>query len=667
MDEKHTTHSGNSAAHNHHKHHKKMLEDFQSRFILSLFLTFPILVLSPLIQKLFGFELRFIGSEYVLLALSTILFFYGGWPFLSGFVKEVKKKQPGMMTLIALAISVAFFYSVAVVFGLEGKFFFWELATLIVIMLLGHLIEMRSILGASRALENLAKLVPAEAHAIQADGAIRDIPLSKLMRGNFVLVRPGEKIPADGVVEAGQTMVNEAMLTGESKPQNKQKGSKVIAGSINGEGSMRVRVTGVGKDSYISQIIALVEKAQKSKSKTQGLADKAAVWLTIISVSIGTITFFLWFYFGNNLAFAMERMATVMIITCPHALGLAIPLVAAVSTSISAKKGILIRNRIAFEKAKDLQTIVFDKTGTLTRGEFGITDIITEWRYEEKDVLFYAASLEKHSEHPIAKAILAKAKKLKVKTVNPENFISLPGKGIRGIVEGKQIKVVGQNYLKRENVEIESKEINNLLEQGKTVVYVLLGNKIIGAIALADLIREESKQAITKLKAMGIKCTMLTGDDKRVAKWVAEELKIDKFFAQVLPHEKSEVIKKIQSEGQKVAMVGDGVNDAPALTQADVGIAIGAGTDVAIESADIILVRNDPRDIISIINLAKSTYDTMQENLAWATGYNIIAIPLAAGVLYKFGIFLSPAMGAILMSLSTVIVAINARLLPMKR
>lgn len=651
----------------HISHHEMMVKDFRKRFFVSLVLTVPILVLSPLIQRFFGFTFGFAGDKYLLFVLSSVVFFYGGWPFLKGIVKELKDKQLGMMTLIATAISVAFFYSGAVVFGLAGKFFFWELATLIDIMLLGHWIEMRSIMGASQALEALAKLMPSEAHLLKDTEEIEDVPVSELVIGNVVLVKPGEKIPSDGLIIKGETNVNEAMLTGESKPVNKKREDKVIGGSVNGEGAINVKITHTGEDSYLSQVISLVKQVQESKSKTQDLANKAALWLTIIAISIGTITLLTWLYLGKQFVFSLERMVTVMVITCPHALGLAVPLVVAVSTSLSAKNGLLIRNRVAFERARNIDVIVFDKTGTLTKGEFGVTDIVAQEGYKEDDVLRYAASLESNSEHPIAKGIMKKAKEKSIKIEPVQKFTSIPGKGIQGIIGQELIKAVGQNYLKEEGIKIENREINELIKQGKTVVYTLLENRVIGAIALADLIREESKEAIERLKSMGIKSMILTGDNKQVARWVAEELKLDDFFAEVLPHEKSEAIKKVQSRGLKVAMVGDGVNDAPALVQADVGIAIGAGTDVAIESADIILVRDDPRDVVSIIGLARATYGKMKQNLMWATGYNIFAIPLAAGVLYNFGIILNPAMGAILMSLSTVIVAINARFLSIEK
>jgi len=650
-----------------HDHHKMMVEDFKKRFFISLIFTVPVLILSPLIQEFFGFSLSFFTDKYLLFAFSTFIFFYGGKPFLTGLVNELKKKIPGMMTLIGFAISVAFFYSSAVVFGLKGKFFFWELVTLIDIMLLGHWIEMRSVMGASKALKSLAELLPSLAHLVGANGQIKDVSIKELVVGSVVLIKPGEKIPADGVVVEGETSVNEAMLTGESMPVLKNLKDFVIGGSINGQGSIKVKVEKTGKESYISQVIGLVKKAQASKSKTQDLANKVAMWLTFASISIGVLTLFIWIYLGKSFVFSLERMVTVMVITCPHALGLAIPLVVSVSTSLSAKNGFLIRNRNAFEKARNIDTVIFDKTGTLTKGEFGVTEIINISGYTKKDILFYAASLESNSEHPIAGAILTKTKEEKIEIAPVNRFASYPGKGIDGIVNGKQVKVMGANYLKEKNVKLDSLPIGNLLKQGKTLVYVFLENELIGAIALSDSIKPESKQAIKSLKDMGIKTIMLTGDNKKVAQLVADELNIDEFFAEVLPHQKVEVVKRIQDQKKNVAMVGDGVNDGPALVQADIGIAIGAGTDVAIESADIVLVRNNPLDVVSVIGLAKATYSKIQQNLFWASGYNVIAIPLAAGVLYGSGIVLSPATGAVLMSLSTIIVAINARLLKFKK
>ncbi len=649
--------------HDHHTHHLHMVEDFKKRFWISLIFTLPILFLSPMIQEFLGFKkIIFAGSSYILFLLSSFVYFYGGFPFLKGLKDELSQKQPGMMTLIGLAISVAYFYSSLVVFGVEGKDFFWELATLIDIMLLGHWIEMRSVLSASRALEELVKLLPSEVHLIKENETTVDIPIEEIKPGDRVLIKPGEKIPADGVIIKGRTSVNESMLTGESNPIEKKEGSIVIGGSINGEGSIVVEIKKTGKDTYLSQVIELVKKAQESRSKTQDLANKFAFYLTLIAISVGTLTLLIWFLFNKNLAFALERAVTVMVITCPHALGLAIPLVVSVSTALSAKNGFLVKNRIAFEKARKIQAIIFDKTGTLTKGKFGITDIV-EINSNEKELLSIAGGLEALSEHPIAQGILEAVKERGIQIPEVKNFKAISGKGVEGYINGELYRVVSPTFLEENKINIDNKEINRLLSQGKTIIYVLKDSKILGAIALADIIREESKIAIRQLKSLGIKCMMLTGDNSFVAKWVAEELGLDNYFSEVLPHQKSEKIKEIQSQKLTVAMVGDGVNDAPALVQADIGIAIGAGTDVAIESADIILVRNDPRDVVTLIKLAKSTYRKMVQNLLWATGYNIVAIPLAAGVFYKAGILLSPAVGAILMSFSTIIVAINARML----
>jgi Cu2+-exporting ATPase len=657
---KHQEHGG----HDHHAHHGHMIEDFKKKFWISLVITIPILLLSPMIQHFLGLKdtSRFSGDLYVLFVFSSFVFFYGGWPFLKGLYDELKVRQPGMMTLIALAISVAYFYSSAVVFGVQGEVFFWELATLIDIMLLGHWIEMKSVMGASKALEELAKLMPDEAHKINDKGDVADVPVSELKHQDKLLIKPGEKIPADGKIYEGRTSINEAMITGESKPVSKSEGDNVIGGSINGEGSIKIEVEKTGDETFLSQVVKMVREAQESKSKTQNLANRAALWLTIVALSAGVITMFVWLLVeGASFNFALSRTVTVMIITCPHALGLAIPLVVAVSTALSAKNGLLIRNRTAFEQARNIQAIVFDKTGTLTKGEFGVTDTISfNNKFNEKEILKYAATIESESEHPIAQGIVRSSKdKYQLK-----DFNSIPGKGAEGKVEGKDVKVVSPGFLEENNIDINEKEkIERLSAQGKTVVFVLVDNKPIGAIALADIIREESKEAIKGLKGLGIKTMMLTGDNKQVAKWVADELDLDEYFAEVLPKNKSEKVKEIQSRGLVVAMTGDGVNDAPALAQADVGIAIGAGTDVAVETADIILVKSNPKDVVSLIKFAKATYKKMVQNLIWATGYNAFAIPLAAGVLYSLGIVLSPAVGAVLMSLSTVIVAINAKLL----
>lgn len=660
MNHKKDEHSGHSRS----EHEGHTIEGFKKRFWISIIITIPILILSPMIQHFIGLKeaLRFNGDIYALFVLSSFVFFYGGYPFLKGLIDELKNKQPGMMTLIALAISVAYFYSSATVLGVKGEDFFWELATLIDIMLLGHWIEMKSVMGASKALEELAKLMPDEAHKINDDGNVVEVKVSELNHKNKLLIKPGEKIPADGKIYEGKTSINEAMITGESKPVSKGEGDDVIGGSINGEGSIKIEVEKIGDETFLSQIVKLVKEAQESKSKTQNLANRAAFWLTIIAITAGTLTMFVWLMFtGQNFNFALARTVTVMVIACPHALGLAVPLVVAVSTALSAKNGLLIRNRNAFEQARNIQAIIFDKTGTLTKGEFGVTETISfNNEYDEKEILKYAASLESESEHPIAQGIVKSSNdKYELK-----DFNSIPGKGAEGKVNGKDVKVVSPGYLEENKIEIEQKEkIEQLSRQGKTVVFVLIDNKLTGAIALADIIREESKEAIKQLKELGIKPMMLTGDNKQVAKWVADELGLDDYFAEVLPDKKAEKVKEVQSRGLVVAMTGDGVNDAPALAQADVGIAIGTGTDVAVESADIILVKSNPKDVVSLIKFAKATYRKMIQNLIWATGYNVIAIPLAAGVLYSEGIILSPALGAVLMSLSTIIVAINAKLL----
>ncbi len=661
-EEHHMSH-GNHKGHDHHNHHKKMVEDFKKRFWISLVVTIPVLVLSPLIQNALGVKdkLSFPGDIYVLFALSTFVFFYGGYPFLKGLFDELKKKNPGMMTLIGVAIITAYTYSAFVVFGMKGKIFFWELVTLIDIMLLGHWIEMKSVMGASQALEELAKLMPQAAHKIISSDKIEDVPLDSLKLGDKVLVRPGEKIPVDGIIVKGETSVDESMLTGESKPVSKKTTDKVIGGSINGEGAIVVQVTKTGKDSFLSQVIELVKEAQKTKSKTQDLVGKAAFWLTIIALSGGAITYFIWaLIVGKDIAFALERTVTVMVITCPHALGLAVPLVVAVSTAISARNGLLIRNRIAFERAKDIQAVIFDKTGTLTKGEFGITDVVLfSEDITKEELLSYAGSIETNSEHPIAKGITKASKKI----FSVDKFRAIPGKGAEGIVNGKHVKVVSPGYLKDNGYELNNRKIEDISSQGKTIVFVIIEEEVKGAIALSDIVKPESKEAISMLKKMGIKSIMLTGDNEKVAKWVAEEVGISEYFFEILPGEKAKKVKEIQSRGLTVAMTGDGINDAPALTQADVGIAIGAGTEIAIQSADIVLIKSDPRDVITLIKLAKSTYRKMVQNLAWATGYNVIAIPLAAGVLYQYGVLLSPAAGAFLMSLSTVVVAINAKFL----
>lgn len=649
--------------HHHGHNHSHMIDDFKKRFYISLIVTIPILILSPMIQSFLGIDWRFEGDMYLLFALSTFIFFYGGMPFLKGSLDELKQKNPGMMTLIALAIVVAYVYSSLTVFGLSGNNFFWELATLIDIMLLGHWIEMRSVMGASNALEELVKMMPSEAHLVDENGEITDIPIEKLTQGNRLLIKPGEKIPVDGIIVKGQSTIDESMLTGESVPVEKEVDDEVIGGAINGEGSLTVSVVKTGEESYLSQVVAMVKEAQESKSKTQDLSNRAAKWLFYIALAAGLITLTVWLLLGSSFNYALERMVTVMVIACPHALGLAAPLVVARSTALAAKRGLLIRNRASFEEARKLQSVVFDKTGTLTEGKFGITDIQLEEGFEENEVLLLAGSLEMQSEHPIARGIVEDAKARGISFNSPETFESLTGKGLQGKVNDKEVKVVSPRYVNEKQIAYDQDVFDQLSSQGKTVVFVIVNGKLAGMIALADRIRESAKQAISDLNDLQVQSMMLTGDNKQVAYWVANQLGLTDVFAEVLPHEKADKIKEIKQKGLKVAMTGDGVNDAPALANADLGIAIGAGTDVAMETADVVLVKSNPNDVVSIISLSKATYRKMIQNLWWAAGYNIVTIPLAAGILAPIGIVLSPAVGAVLMSLSTVIVAINARLL----
>ncbi len=653
----------------HESHHAHMVADYRRRFWVSLALTVPVLALAPLIQRLVGLEetLAFPGAGYVQFVVASAVYFYGGWPFLRGLVSEVRDRQPGMMTLVGLAITVAYAYSAAVVFGLSGEVFFWELATLIDIMLLGHWIEMRSVMGASRALESLVELLPAEAHRVDEHGTVEEIPIAELQPGDRVLVKPGEKVPVDGVVVEGRTTVNEAMLTGESRPVEKAEGEELIGGSINGESAVTVEVRKTGSDTYLAQVVELVREAQESRSRTQDLANRAAAWLTLIAVTLGAATLTAWLLLGRDFQFALERMVTVMVITCPHALGLAVPLVVAVSTAVSARHGLLIRDRSAFERARALDAVMFDKTGTLTEGRFGVTDIIAGRGLDESFLLRLAAGLESQSEHPIAAGIVEAARERELEIPTPRGFRAIPGRGAEAEVDGRHVKVVSPGYLHDEGLDRPNGRVEKAVAQGRTVVYVIVDGAAEGAIALADRVRQESRDAVDRLKAMGMQVMMLTGDAKAVAGEVAGELGLDDYFAEVLPDEKGRVVREIRDRSIRVAMVGDGVNDAPALVEADVGIAIGAGTDVAIESADIVLVRSDPRAVASLVELARSTYSKMVQNLWWATGYNVVAIPLAAGVLAGAGILLSPAVGAALMSLSTVIVAVNARLLARSR
>ncbi len=641
------------------KDHHNMIEDYRRRLLVSLVLTIPIIFLSPLFQDLLGLRqsLNFAGSNFLLFVLASAVYLYGGYPFLKGIVNEVRSARPGMMTLVAVAITTAYLYSSAVVFGLKGEVFFWELATLVDVMLFGHWLEMRSVQGASRALEELARLMPSTAHRL-GEGGVEEVGIDSLRKGDKVLIRPGERIPTDGMVVEGESSSDESMLTGESRPVAKGKGDEVIGGAVNGEGSMTVLVMKTGDESYLSQVIRIVKEAQESKSRSQELADKAAILLTIVALLGGALTFLTWsFLLQNGLNFALERAVTVMVIACPHALGLAIPLVVAVSTSLAAARGLLVKNRGAFERARNVDLVVFDKTGTLTQGRFGVANVISLGEMEEKEIMELASAVESFSEHPLARAISqGAAPKERV-----ESFRALPGKGAEAWVGGRQVKVVSPGYLASNGIKISDAAIDAASALGRTIVYVIVDGSLAGAIALADSVRPESKIAVSQLREMGIRTLMITGDSGDVARSVAAEVGISEYMAGVLPSEKSERIKDLKSKGRIVAMVGDGVNDAPALATADVGIAIGAGTDVAAETADAILVRNDPRDVVSLIHLSKKSYSKMLQNLGWAAGYNILALPLAAGVLYQEGVILTPAIGAFLMTASTIVVAINSR------
>jgi Cu2+-exporting ATPase len=655
------------AAHGHAGHdHGAMVEDFKRRFWICLPLTVVVVLLSRHIQMLVGLPglIDFPGARLVEALLASIVFFYGGWPFLAGLLGELRGGKPAMMTLVSLAIVSAYLYSLAVLLGLQGEVFFWETATLILIMLLGHWIEAKSVLGASGALQALVRLMPSTATRLGPGGASEEVPLSELRAGDAVLVRPGAKVPVDGTVTEGRSSVDESMLTGETKPVEKSPGLRVVGGSVNGEGALTVTIDRTGGETYLAQVITLVERAQASRSRTQDLANRAAGVLTWVAILVGGGTFAVWLALGVPLAFALERMVTVMVISCPHALGLAVPLVVAVSTELTARNGLLVRDRAAFERARGLQAVVFDKTGTLTEGAFSVASVVPlRADLNEAEVLRLAAGLEAQSEHPIAKGVLRGAAERGIAPPPAAEFRNLPGEGARATVEGREVEVVSPGTLRRRGIEVTDAGVAAEQAAGRTVVFVTLDGTLAGAVALADVVRPESREAVRQLQALGLRCLMLTGDARPVAEQVGRELGLDEVRAEVLPHQKSETVQAIQATGLSVAMVGDGVNDAPALTQSDLGIAIGAGTDVAAEAADIVLVRNDPRDVVAILALARATYNRMAQNLAWATGYNVIAIPLAAGVAMPWGVLLSPAIGAALMSLSTVVVAVNAQLL----
>lgn len=660
----HEQHESSSGHEGHDKHAGHNPDMFKQKFWLSLLLTIPALVFSHTVQSWFGVSWMFPGSEYIPAVFGIIIFFYGGLVFLKSAKTELADKQPGMMTLISMAITVAFGYSLAVTFNLvEGMDFWWELATLVTIMLLGHWLEMASVMNAQGALNELAKLLPDEAELV-IKGGTKKVPASELKIGDVVLVRPGAQVPADGEVSKGESDVNESMLTGESRPVKKTIGMPVIGGTIVGSGSLTITVTKIGSDTALAGIMKLVAEAQSSKSRTQILADKAAFYLTFVALGAALITWIAWAIAGASASFILERIVTVLVIACPHALGLAVPLVTAISTTLAAKNGLLIRQRMALEAARNIDVVLFDKTGTLTKGEQGVVDIASDGNKDE--VISLAAAVENESEHPIARAIVAFAKDKKQKVAQSSGFSALSGRGAKALVAGKIIHVGGPRLIEELNATLPESIKHasaSASKEGKTVVYVIEGKTVKGAIMLADVIREESKEAVATLQSMGKRVAMLTGDAEGVAAWVSKELGITEYFAEVLPEHKAATVKKLQADGSKVAMVGDGVNDAPALTQANIGIAIGAGTDVAIEAAGIVLASSDPRGVAKIVKLSRASYTKMAQNLWWATGYNALAIPLAAGVTAAFGFILSPAFGAVLMSLSTIIVAINAQFL----
>ena len=650
----------------HERHAGHSVEMFRDRFWITLLLTIPTLVWSEMIQEWFGFTApTFAGSRYIPPIFGTAVYLYGGWVFLAGGVRELRDRLPGMMTLISLAISVAFFFSLAVTLGYPGEPLWWELATLVSIMLLGHWVEMRSIFQASGALKELARLLPSTAQRIVAD-RIEEVAISALAEGDLVLVRPGASIPADGVVREGKSDVNESMITGESVPVEKIEGTKVIAGTVNGSGSLRVEVTGTGERTALANIMRLVEQAQTSRSRAQALADRAAFFLTLVAIVAGAVTLVVWISLGATGAFAVERVVAVLVIACPHALGLAVPLVIAISTTLGARSGLLVRDRRGLEEARHLTTVVFDKTGTLTRGEFRVVDIATDGSVNANEALRLAAAVERDSEHTIAQGIVKSAEEQQLNVPKTDQFEAIAGHGVRAVVEGKEFYMGGPAMLRRLNVTPATAVLeaaNRAAARGQASVYLLTSTSAVAAFAVADAVRPESRDAIQRLHDQHVEVVMLTGDAKAVANAVAADLGIDQVFAEVLPGDKVDKIKELKSQGKRVAMVGDGVNDAPALLTADVAIAIGAGTDVAVEAGDVVLVRSDPRDVPRIIALSRASYRKMVQNLWWAAGYNVFAIPLAAGVLAGQGILLAPAFAAVLMSASTVIVAVNAQLL----
>jgi len=660
----HAQHAGHAA---HDKHAGHSVAMFRDKFWVSLLLTLPTLVWGHMLQNAFGYHApMFPGAMYIPAVFGTAVFFYGGLPFLQGAVRELKDRLPGMMTLIALAISVAFVFSAVVTLGYPGMPLWEELATLVTIMLLGHWIEMRSISQAQGALQELAKLLPSTAARVVGD-RVEDVPISELREGDIVLVRPGERVPADGVVRQGASAVNESMITGESRPVDKKEGDKAIAGTVNGSGSLRLEVTGTGEKTALAGIMRLVEQAQSSRSRVQALADRAAFILTLVALGAGVLTLVAWLAIRpGDPAFAIERVVTVLVIACPHALGLAIPLVIAISTTLGARGGLLVRDRRGLEEARNVTAVVFDKTGTLTKGEFGVVDVATLDGVAPEEALRLAAAVEADSEHTIAEGIVRSARERGIDVRSAEAFEAIPGKGAKARVDGRELFMGGPALLRALNLSVPERlgaAGSRASERGQASIYLADRSSVLAAFALADVVRPESREAVRALHDQRIDVVMMTGDANPVAQSVAAELGIDTVFAEVLPEQKASKIEELKRAGKRVAMVGDGVNDAPALVTADVGIAIGAGTDVAVEAGDIVLVRSDPRDVPRIVALSRASYRKMMQNLWWAAGYNIVAIPLAAGLLAPWGFVLSPAIGAVLMSASTVIVAINAQLL----
>ncbi len=652
------------------KHAGHSVAMFRDKFWISLAMTLPILIWGHMLPRLLGYAPPALpGASLIPPVLGAAVFAYGGQPFLHGALRELRARLPGMMTLIGLAISVAFVFSAAVTLGFPGMPLWEELATLVVIMLLGHWIEMRSISQAEGALGELAKLLPDTATRVVVDGAqerTEEVPLGRLAAGDLVLVRPGARIPADGVVRSGESAVNESMITGESRPVAKAPDAKVIAGTVNGAGSLRVEVVGTGDATTLAGIMRLVQQAQTSRSRAQALADRAAYWLTIVAIAAGAITLVAWLLIGSEAAYAVERTVTVLVIACPHALGLAIPLVIAISTTLGARSGLLVRDRRGLEEARNLNAVVFDKTGTLTLGEHRVVAMQADDGLSDDEALHLAAAVEQDSEHPVARAVVATAAERGLVVPPADDFQAIPGYGVEASVNDRRLAVGGPNLLRQLGATL-SDRLAGFTEAaagaGQGAIYLVENGRPRAAFAVADAVRPESRDAVRRLHELGIEVVMLTGDAQAVAEAVARDLGIDTVFAQVLPDAKAARIEELQRQGKRVAMVGDGVNDAPALVTADVGIAIGAGTDVAVEAGDVVLVRSDPRDVPRIVALSRHSYRKMVQNLWWAAGYNIVAIPLAAGVLAPVGIVLSPAVGAILMSLSTVIVAINAQLL----